>query len=572
MLIAFLVNLLLHPWIQSFGDTLYLRFLRSEWVLVASGKGLHLDFFSLPLPPILYALTATITGPSAAETLLPVLINTFIMLVLVARILQVYPLKAKLLGATLLLDSPFYYLLQQQLDLQVFVLLLGVQLTTLRAFRLQPTVARMTWAIAANILISLVSFAAAIALLSAVAYLFFIANYRITTRPMEVNPAAWVALLWVYVPFSLSGYLLWLAYWAIAGSNLKTSYFLDVDQQGSVPTAQNVFSTGSTFAVLLLIVLALVLLMGLLWSTPETRMRGDRTQTVGWIVLMFSVIAAGLLGLQLFFQALPLRLEVLAASFSLLVPAAIASTYGQMRNIFQTGEPRLRIFLIAVLTVVATAFSLEYLLGPQVLRNAFPGDDSRAVAGRAAGTEFSEVDPGGRILLDPRFTPTFVLSAGIDPNRLLTPFDEGFEQFVTAPPSDVDMVVVTDSLDDRVAGNYPAMRLLDFLPNGTLLAEGSTSSFFLRAFESEHYELPTENLERSTSARYAEAEERLLEEVSQRLGSNMLPTRPDGWAYAVDVGNLLLYAAERGDAKFLSQVDETIHEYYLITEDRKSVV
>ena len=133
-------------------------------------------------------------------------------------------------------------------------------------------------------------------------------------------------------------------------------------------------------------------------------------------------------------------------------------------------------------------------------------------------------------------------------------------------PSDVRTVVVTDHPDDLLAGIDPDMRLLKFLPNATLLSEGRRESFFVRAFEREPYKLPTKNLERRSLEPYAKAEERLLAEVERRLGPEMLPTRTDGWAYAVDVGNLLLYAAERGDAELFARMDAVVREHYLTTD------
>ena len=191
VLAAFLINLLTHQlWIEDLGDTPYLRFLRSEWVLAAGGNGLQLDYSSLPLPPVLYIATSAIFGTSITEAWLPILLNVGIMLVLVRSVLKVYPSGAKLIAGVLLLASPFYYLLQQELNIQLFVLLLGFQLTTLRAFRLQPTVGHVTVAILANVVLSLVSYAALIAIAAAVIYLLFIASYQLLTSA-EIAKRRW---------------------------------------------------------------------------------------------------------------------------------------------------------------------------------------------------------------------------------------------------------------------------------------------------------------------------------------------------------------------------------------------
>src|SRR5262249_18240646 len=157
--------------------------------------------------------------------------------------------------------------------------------------------------------------------------------------------------------------------------------------------------------------------------------------------------------------------------------------------------------------------------------------DPLAVPARAAAAQFAAGDPGGRILVDSRFAADFALASGVDPSRLLTPFDDHFEQLVVAPPPGVRVIVVTSAAADVVAGNYPALRLFDTLPDATLIAQGGTAQTFVRAFRYSPITVPTADLSRPVVEPYAQAEERLLAALLDRAGDDLLLTRPDGWTY-----------------------------------------
>ena len=117
----------------------------------------------------------------------------------------------------------------------------------------------------------------------------------VRSRPKDVNAAAWRALLWLYLPFSLSGYVIWTAYWAIAGSNLKTSYFLGEGVASPLHPKELLTGVSGIFVVLLPFLVGMAFMMWVLGRSLETRMRGDRTQTVGWVALAFIVTAIALI-------------------------------------------------------------------------------------------------------------------------------------------------------------------------------------------------------------------------------------------------------------------------------------
>ncbi len=568
--VAVLASIAARPWLAELGDSAYQEFLRFEWVLLEGGEGIALDVFSLPLPPLTYLAAASVLGPTAAETWLPVLLAVGIFLVLFGLLLRGYPLPARLLGSLPMLVTPFFYLLQRQLDLQLFVLLLGVQLATLRSFRTRPTVARVTAAVGANVLLSLTSYAALVALATAVVYLLFIANYR-----GEVQAAAWRALLWLYVPFSLAGYLVWFVFWAVVGSRLRTSYFLASPPPAPIQLEQLVGPLANA-------ALPLVMLLGIagvLWvflRAPHTRMRGGRSQAVAWVVATFISTALALLGLQAAFQIIPAQTEALTFSLVLLVPAAVASVYGQARNILRHASVMLRIALLVSLGVVVAMFPVQFALRPALSREILAPPTLRADAGRAAAAQFVDADPGGGILIDPRFAATFVIASGVDPDRLVTPFDDTFEEQVTSPRPEIRTVVVTDHRDDFVSGNHPAMRLADVLPNGVLVAEGRAGETFQRVFNHEPVVEPSTALPApSPDPAIREQEEVILRALRAELAARGgLPLRAgDGWAYAVDVGNLMIYAAERGNIELFRSLSDVVRRHYLIqrTDDANAL-
>ncbi len=553
------LSLALRGWAADIaGDNAFLEFLRAQWLLLLAGNGVALDPLSLPVPPLVFLAAAALGGPQVAEVWLPIALNVAILLVLTRVLLRGYPAAAKLLAAVPLLATPFFYLLLFRLDLQLFVLLLGLQVATLRAFRLQPTVARVTWAIGLNIALSLTSYAAPAALGAAVGYLLLIANYK-----REVQVAAWRALLWLYAPFSLAGYLVWMVAWATAGSRLKTSYFLTAAPE---PFGRLTTSVTQTLGLPLLLLVGLAVILVLFLRSPDTRMRGGRSQAAAWVVLSFAATGLGWLVIQTLVETLPSEPDALTFAFVLLIPAAIGSVYGQTRNILNTNRGTTRLLLVGGLAIVMVAFSMQYLLRPIVWGDGLPSAERRAAAAREAARAFRLADPGGRVLVDPRFAATFVLEGGINPNRLLTPFDQDFSALVAAPPDDVRTIVVTDAEDDFVGGNYPRLRLLDVVPDATLLAEGRARPALVRAFRREPPAALLPDLERAIVAPYAAAEERLLAEVARRLGPDLMPTRMDGWAYGIDIGNILLYAAERGDAGLFTAVDRIVRDRLLVTE------
>jgi hypothetical protein len=196
-----------------------------------------------------------------------------------------------------------------------------------------------------------------------------------------------------------------------------------------------------------------------------------------------------------------------------------------------------------------------------------PTPRDRAAEQRIAA-KFVSHDPGGRVLLDPRFTATFVQDAHIAPNRLLTPFDSNFKRIAASPPADVKTIVVTDSLEDFVGGNYPAQRLLDILPNATLLADGKADPTFVRAFQRLSTDEPTANLPtQQADPALMQKEDAILGAVPNEMQKHGgLPARPDGWAYAVDVGNLMVYASERGDIALFKRLSDLVRQYYLVTD------
>lgn len=556
------VSILVRPWVDRLGDTRYQEFLRLEWLLVAGGKGLQLDLLSLPLPPLLHVGGAALVGERLAEVWIPIVVGVGIVLVLTRSLFRGYPVIAMLLAAVPLLASPFFYLLQRQLDLQLFVLLLGLQILTLRAFRQRPTVARVTAAIGLNVLLSLTSYAALVAMAAAVIYLLLLTN-----RQHEVQAAAWRALLWLYIPFSLSGYLLWAVFWVVAGSRIKTSYFMPDSLGGLTPLQHLVRNVGGELALPLLLLLGLAIALRIFLRHPENRSQAGLNQALAWAVLAFMGIALGLLSLRTFSQVLLVQPEAITFGLILLVPTAIMSLYGQVRDVLRTVDGAGRILLVLAGATVLAIFPLQYVLRPAMRGENLLPVASRVPAERQAGAKFAQADPGGKILIDPRFSASFALASRVDPHRLLTPFDRDFKRLVVAPPDDVQTIVVTDTLDDFVAGNYTAERLLDVLPDATLVADGKAGGEFTRAFRRYAHDEPTRDASRVDKDPVIAAQEdailhAILNEMSKDGG---LPLRPDGWAYAVDVGNLMVYAAERGDVQLFRSLSETVHRYYLVT-------
>ena len=565
-IIAVAVSVLLHPWVVSAGDTQYQEFLRMEWVLAAGGKGVQLDPLSLPLAPLLHVSVAAVVGQTAAEMWLPILLSVGILLVLTRVLLHGYPLGAKLLAAALMLASPPFYLLQRDLHVQLFVLLLGLQLSTLRSFRLNPTVSRVTLAIGLNILLSLTSFTAVIAIAAAMVYLLFSSSCQDGT-----SAAAWRALLWLYAPFSLSGYAVWAIAWGILGSRLRTSLFQPDGPAGPGALQQLLSGQGAALVLPLLLLCGLTALLWIFVRHPETRMRGGRTQTVGWAVVAFMSTASVLIVLQVTLPMLSVVLE-LASSLILLVPAALGSVYGQARNVLRLSTPWTRLALAAAGAGVLALFALTYIVRPVTGGVALPPVAARAAVARAAAAGFAARDPGGRILLDPRFTADFVLASRIDPHRLLTPFDRDFARLVAAPPRDVRAVVLSDTPADLVNGNYPAERVADLLPDAHLLTAATAHRRFVRVFARDSMLEPTVN---ASPKQYDPTVRRwenviltaVLREMDKRKG---LPARPEtsataGWAYAVDMGTLLDYAAARGDAHLFRLLSDRVKKFYLIT-------
>jgi hypothetical protein len=560
------VSVLARPAIDRLGDTPYQEFLRLEWLLVSGGKGLHLDSLSLPLPPLVY-LGASAAGPDVADKWLPVAINVAILLVLTRFLLSGYPLVIKVPAALLLVASPLLYLLQPRLDVQLYVLLLGIQFLTLRAFRLHATVPRITAVIGVNVLLSLTTYMALPAILASAVYLVIQAE-----RQREVQPAAWRALMWLYVPFSFTGYGLWAVFWAVAGSRVKTSYFIPATFGEASYLHELLNSLGSSLGLPIIALVALMVTSAIFLRQPDASLSRSREQALAWAVITFMGFTFGLVGLQTLAQRLPVQVEVITYSLLLLTPAALATVYEQGRNGFGRLTLPTRMALLATATAVVAVFPMQYLVRPATLDGMLPVDDGRERAARGAAEAFARVDPGERILLDPRFTASFVQAAQIDPRRLLTPFDPGFEQLVPAPPQDVRTIVVTDSLSDAVAGNYPSGRLVDLLPDATLIAAGKTESeagaAFVRVFRREllakpDHDAPPIERDRAVTEQENVILSAVLREMEKRGG---LPTRPDGWAYAIDFGNLMVYGAQRGSIDLFRQLSDIVERDYLVTK------
>ncbi|MGH2599143.1 MAG: hypothetical protein ACRDJ9_07125, partial [Dehalococcoidia bacterium] len=557
------VSVLARSAVERAGETPYQEFLRMQWLLVDGGKGLHLDSLSLPLAPLLHVATATVVGPDIAERWLPVALSVAIALVFARWLLRDYPLAVKLVAAGLLIASPLFYLLQRQLDVQVYLLLLGLQLLALRAFRVQPTVSRISAVIGVNILLSLTTYMALPALIAATIYLVVLAE-----RQREVQPAAWRALLWLYIPFSFAGYLLWAVFWVVAGSRVETSFFIPASSGDPSHLGQLLSSLGGDLALPLLLLFGLVAGLLLVPRATAAGATHRRDHALAWAVLTCAGFALGLIGLQTVARRLPMQIDVITFSMLLLIPAALASVFGRPAAPLRSMNWATRAALVASAAVVVVLFPLRYIVDPDSLEGRLPTADTRQRAEHDAAAAFAGADPGGRILLDPRFTATFVREAGIDPRRLITPFDDGFEQLVKAPPDDVRVLLVTDSLEDDVAGNYPAGRLTELMPDATLIAHGEAGSAKVRVFRRELYKEPTQDLpfvERDPAV--SQQENTVLMAVLTEMRSrNGLPVRPDGWAYAIDLGNLMSYAARRGSIELFRMLSDRVVNDYLVTQ------
>lgn len=560
---AVVVSLLAHPWVEGLGVTKYQEFLRMETLLVRGGKGFQLDLWSFPLAPLLHVGTALFTGEAAAEKWLPIALSACIVLTLNRVLLRDYPILVKVLATLPILASPFFYAIQRQLDLQLFVLLLALQLSTLRAFRQRPTLARVSAAIGLNILLTLTSYAALVALVAAVVYLVILANHQ-----REVQAATWRALLWLYVPFSLTGYVLWIVYWVIAGSRVKTSYFLPGGATDLTYARHVVTALGGALLLPLLLLLGLALILRIFLTSPAPRIRIGPNQALAWAVLAFMGIAIALFSLQAAAHALLVQPEAITLSIVLFLPAAIVSVFAQMRGAFREMRLKQWAILIAATAAVIVIFPLQYALRPAARGENLLPTEQRVSAEQAAAAKFVGNDPGGRILLDPRFAATFAQDAKIDPHRLLTPFDANFKHLVKSPPSDVHAMVVTDTLDDFAGGNYPAERLLDILPDATLIGDGTAGDTFVRAFRRDATAEPTQDApQKNADPALTQKEDTILTAIQQEMQKRGgLPTRPDGWAYAVDVGNLMVYASERGKIDLFEQMSALVKKYYLVAD------
>ena len=561
--IVVIASVLVRPWLEGLGTTKYQEFLRMETLLVHGGTGLKLDLWSFPLPPLLHVGAALVGGERVAEVWLPIIVSALIVFALNRVLLQGYPIVAKILATLPLLANPFFYVIQRQLDVQLFVLFLVLQLSTLRAFRQRPTVARVSVAIGLNILLSLTSYAAIVALIAAVVYALVLAAHQ-----REIQAAAWRALLWLYIPFSLTGYALWFIFWVIVGSRVKTSYFLPGGATDLSHARELIRALGGPLVLPLVLLLGLGVILRLFAAHPAPRIRIDQHQALAWAVLAFMGITVALFSLQSVAHALLIQPEPVTLSIVLFLPTAVISAFSQMRGAFGTLRPRTWALLIAVTAIVVIAFPLQFVLNPKARGENLLPVEPRVAAEQAAATKFISNDPGGRVLLDPRFTATFAQDAHIAPNRLLTPFDSNFKRIAANPPADVKAIVVTDSLDDFAGGNYPAQRLLDTLPNASLLADGKADPTFVRAFHRLSTDEPTANLPtKQGAAPVAQKEDAILSAVlneMQKRGG--LPMRPDGWAYAVDVGNLMVYASERGDIALFKRLSGVVQQYYLVTD------
>ncbi len=559
------VNVLARPLLARVGESPYQQFLRMQWVLVEGGKGLELDPLSLPLAPVLHVAVASLAGAAAAERWLPVAVSAALVLILTRFMLRDAALPVKLLVGTLAVASPLLYLLQRQLDVQLFVLMLAAHLLALRAVRAQPSVPRVTLAVGVNMLLSLTTPTALLALLASMVYCA-----ALTERQRELSPAAWRALLWLYIPFSLTGYVLWAAFWVIAGSRVATSFF--IPERASDPShLRQVLATLGGEPMLLLVVLFGLGVVVRLAAPGAAGAAPQREHALGWAMLTFLGFAFGLAGLQTMARRLPVQLESITFSLVLLIPALTATMLRAGPRPPRRADWALALLLVVGAALVLVLVPVRFVVHPETLTGRLPTASPRLVAERQAAAAFRQVDPGGRILLDPRVTATFVREAGIDPRRLITPFDDGFERLVTAPPDDVRVVVVTDSLDDAVAGNYPAARIVTMLPDATMIAEGKTEGAghaLVRVFRRELFRKPEHDApflagdpaitEQENTIAWA-----VLNEMKARDG---LPVRPDGWAYAIDLGNLMVYAARRGSITLFRLLADRVERDYLVTK------
>jgi hypothetical protein len=478
-----------------------------------------------------------------------------------------------LVAAVLVIASPFFYLLQRQIDIQVYLLLLGVQILTLHAFSQRPTVQRATAAIGINILLSMTSYTALLALSAAVVYLLIVAS-----RSNDVSVARWRALLWLAVPFSFSGYLLWAVFWVVDGSRLATSHFVPTESVQPAHLAQVLADFGNDLALPLLLLFALGLACLAFLQRPAAQKADGWNRPLGWAVFTFIAVTIGSLGLQKTLQRLPIQPEVITFSMVLLIPAALGTMYGHARQAFRRTNLAMRLGMLVTAVTLLVLFPLEYVVRPAAFgENPLPSEP-RVAAQREAAAAFTTVDPGGRILVDPRYAATFILAAGIDPNRLITPFDSDFPQLASNPPDDVGSLVVTDSLDDFVGGNYPALRTLnlELVPEGQRIAEGKVESdkgtAAVRVYRLEHFGEPDKDVPaREVDPTITQWEDTvltaMLEEMDKRQG---LPLRPDGWAYAVDVGNIMVYAARRGDIKLFNSLSDLVKKHYVVMESDDS--
>jgi len=560
------ISLVGWPALQHLGETTYQDFLQLQWLLVDGGKGLHLDWLSLPLPPLLYAAVAAAVGPDAAARWLPVVVDVAIVLLLTRLVLRHSPLPAKVMAAILVIASPLFYILQRQFDIQLYLLLLGLQFVTLRAFRRRPTVPLVTAAIAVNVVLSLTTYMALPALIAAIIYLLVLTDHQ-----REVEPAAWRAFMWLYIPFSFAGYALWAVAWTVAGSRVETSYFIPTKFGDPSYLRQLLASVGRADALPMALLLALLAVAAVSFRQARTQGRADHGQALTWVALTYMGFTFGLVGLQRVVQALPIQVEVITFSLLLLVPIALASVYEQARPAFRPMRRPAHILMLAAASLAIIVFPLQYVLRPTVADDAASITDARQQAGDKAAAAFSQVDPGGRILLDPRFTVGFIRAAHIDPHRLLTPFDTGFPQFVANPPQDVRTIVVTDDLGDAVAGNYPSARVADLLPNATLIAQESVKNqnqtVFVRVFRRESTATPDVNAPtKQRDPAITQEENTVLAAVLNAMQQHGgLPIRPDGWAYAIDLGNLMVYAANLGDIALFRQLSTIVERDYLVT-------
>lgn len=566
VLLVIAASIAAQPWLDRIGPTRYQSFLHMEWLLAHGGKGLQLDASSLPLPPLLYALAATLGGPGVAEMWLPVVLAILILLVLTQLLLRENGVIGRLLPALLLIGCPFFYVVQRQLDLQLFVLLLGLHLFSVRLYRQQPSMATASFAVGVNMLFSLTSYVALFVIAASTAYLFVLMH-----RQREVEAPAWAALLWIYVPFSLAGYALWAVFWVVAGSRLATSYFLPAGSTGTTPLRRFLDDAGGglVLPILLLFALALALAAALRRTMdPEQQRRGS---ALVWAAVTCIVLVLAWLTVQTAFERLAIVPAVITFGLVILVPAALGGLLSRGHDLQHRHGWLVPVSPFGLAAILLVVIPLRYLRDPRALAGGLVPVDSRISTEREAGRAFRQTDPGGRILLDPRFTADFVLTAQIDPHRLMTPFDPRFSRIVGSPPADISTVVVTESTHDDVSGNYPEERIADQLPDATLIAAGKQGDALdaprTRAFKLLPAVLPAQNAQPANrDADLVPQEQQLLAAVQKELlGLNGLPYRPDGWAYAIDVGNLMVYAAHSGDLGMFKQFSQQVEQRYLVT-------